>query len=313
MNPFYPTWKPSRIVVGVDERGLSDHAVAQAGRLSERFGVPVDLVHGIDLGVLARGTGSMDRYARYAAKLEAAARQAIEAHLNVSIEAPLLAERPLSDILSVRPGKPADVIVAHAREHGADLILLGSHQERAVFDFGGTARGVLANSPCMVWMQPEPPKAMHRILVPIESDPASVEVLETAASMARGFEAELTVLHCLEPPEFAYQAPGPTYVVDELRDSERRRFEALLDGVEALQDVRVTRHFDDGQPAQRILEVLDDYDLCVMGTHGRRGIARALLGSQAYRVLKHAKRPVVTVPLAHYEEREALTSPSMAL
>ena len=313
MNALDRGWQPRRIVVGVDERGLSDHAVAQAGSLSERFDVPVDLVHGVDLGMLARGVGSMDRYARNAAAHEAAARQAIEARLNVSINAPLLAERPVRELLTVRPGKPADVLVEHARDHGADLIVLGLHQERAVFDFGGTARSVLANSPCMVWMQPEPPRPMRRMLVPVENDPSATEVLTVAASMARAFEAELTVLHCLEPPEFAYQAPGPTYVVDELRDSERRHFEALVDGVAALNDVRVTRHFDDGQPAARILEVLGQYDLCLMGTHGRRGLARALLGSQAYRVLKHAERPVVTLPLKQPVERPVLTPPPLAL
>ena len=146
-------------------------------------------------------------------------------------------------------------------------------------------------------MQPTDPEPVKRILVPVETDPSSAVIVRLAAALARVLGAEITPLHCMEPPELAYGAPGPTYVVDEVRESERASFDALVDGVPGLEGLEAGRLFVEGYPAQRILEALDRFDLCVMGTHARKGLVGALLGSQAKRVLRRAKRPTVAIPL----------------
>jgi len=55
-----------------------------------------------------------------------------------------------------------------------------------------------------------------------------------------------------------------------------------------------------GRPAERILATEKELtpDITVVGTHGRTGLTRVLLGSVAERVVRHAGRPVLTVPLA---------------
>jgi len=56
---------------------------------------------------------------------------------------------------------------------------------------------------------------------------------------------------------------------------------------------------DVGEPYQTILEVTKEagYDLIVMGTHGRTGLAHFLMGSVAERVVRQAHSPVLTIPL----------------
>jgi nucleotide-binding universal stress UspA family protein len=62
--------------------------------------------------------------------------------------------------------------------------------------------------------------------------------------------------------------------------------------------------FADGDPAATIVERAEASDLVVMGTHGHTGISRAVLGSCAHRVLRHATTPVLVVPQRPESYRE---------
>ena len=64
-------WIPRRVVVGVEETGGSDPAVALAGYLAERFGTRVDLVHAVASEPIERGTGRAAEQARNVALHEA--------------------------------------------------------------------------------------------------------------------------------------------------------------------------------------------------------------------------------------------------
>jgi len=65
--------------------------------------------------------------------------------------------------------------------------------------------------------------------------------------------------------------------------------------------VPIDTQLREGAPAEEILRVADDVgaDLVVIGTHGRRGLARALLGSVAEHVIRTSHRPVVTIRGPH--------------
>ena len=85
---------------------------------------------------------------------------------------------------------------------------------------------------------------------------------------------------------------GPVYVVEHDRRRAEEEFERWMEacGVEA------QINFCEGKPVQKILEVSQAVDLVVMGTHGRAGLARLLLGSVAYATLKQCSRPVLAIP-----------------
>jgi len=87
--------------------------------------------------------------------------------------------------------------------------------------------------------------------------------------------------------------------------------EAELEQLQLPDDIRAERRFARGDPAEQILRVANEIhaDLIVMGTHGRTGLERLLMGSVAEQVLRQAPCPVLTVRNPSAEE---IASPSEA-
>jgi nucleotide-binding universal stress UspA family protein len=136
---------------------------------------------------------------------------------------------------------------------------------------------------------------ISRILCPIDFSPGSEEVLAKAAALARYHEATLTVLHVASrAPVPAGPTPGRRQPLRELWLQRLRAFTGLLR--EAQEGVAIAVR--EGEPVRRILEEAEvgRADLIVMGTRGRSGVSRLLLGSVAEAVLRRASCPVLTVP-----------------
>jgi nucleotide-binding universal stress UspA family protein len=140
-----------------------------------------------------------------------------------------------------------------------------------------------------------------RILVPLEHSPGNARVLQLAAAMASAMQASITLLHVYDPPNAMVGIVPGASVEDELA-ADRASGEQLVEGARAVLagvgfpsvDVVLER-----QPsvASAILGEARRFDMIVMGTHGRRGFDRALLGSIAEHVIRSAPCPVVTVHL----------------
>lgn len=147
--------------------------------------------------------------------------------------------------------------------------------------------------------------SVQRILVPLDHSPGLDTILGYACAVARGMNASLTLLHVYEPPnEMVGVVPGAT-VSGELA-ADRRAGAALLD--QAIETLRgngvapVDTILERSSPARQA--ILDHaqrggFDLIVMGTHGRKGMARLVMGSVAESVLRDATCPVLTIHLPH--------------
>ncbi len=144
---------------------------------------------------------------------------------------------------------------------------------------------------------------MKRILVPVDFSESSEKAFERAAELARVFGAAIDVLHVWEapkylPPELLIAGPGPQQTLSEL--SRTRAASELTDFLERMRPLGATigrAHIEEGAPAGKIVEeaARGGYDLVVIGTHGRTGVSRALLGSVAERIVRHAHVPVLSV------------------
>jgi nucleotide-binding universal stress UspA family protein len=142
---------------------------------------------------------------------------------------------------------------------------------------------------------------IHRILYATDLSPASGPAWDEARRLGRLFGAEVLVLHVVAPPPvFPVEGYIPPQVYEDLLKSARRdaqeRFDALLGSVAGSGlDVRI--RLEEGPPARRILEVAtqEAVDLLVVGTHGRTGLERLVLGSVADRMVRQATCPVFTV------------------
>lgn len=133
------------------------------------------------------------------------------------------------------------------------------------------------------------------VLVATDFSEASSFALELATSMARQSGAALTVVHACEVPIYPEAIP-PADLLTPITAAAGRRLDGVVDGLRdrvpgAVPLLRV------GAPWEEILAAAAEVgaDLVVVGTHGRRGIAHAVLGSVAERVVRLSPVPVLTV------------------
>ncbi len=146
----------------------------------------------------------------------------------------------------------------------------------------------------------------RRILVPLDFSPPSQVALAYAVRVASEFDASLHVLHAGTPipvVPVGVGVPATTlaaadHMTELLRERERVGREHMLAEVLPFADDHdVSLHWWDGEAAEAIIHFAEskDADLVVMGTHGRSGVARALMGSVAERTLRMCERPLLLV------------------
>jgi nucleotide-binding universal stress UspA family protein len=141
---------------------------------------------------------------------------------------------------------------------------------------------------------------IRRILCPTDFSETSRRALERAIALARWYEAELVVLHVL-PLTPSVAAFPPLVSPFTLAPVPRERFGEELERFSSLAaeaGIRSSTMLAEGSAAGEILDVARRLpaDLVVMGTHGRGGFERLVLGSVAEKVLRNACCPVLTVP-----------------
>ena len=134
------------------------------------------------------------------------------------------------------------------------------------------------------------------ILVATDFGAASRAALELAISIASRYESKVTLLHVYSVPAVDF-AEGFYWPVDELERVSRRMLDATVAEVSG-RCPRLEAKLAFGDPAQHILESAAQHeaDAIIVGTHGRRGIARALLGSVADKIVRLSPIPVLVVP-----------------
>ncbi len=152
-----------------------------------------------------------------------------------------------------------------------------------------------------------------RILVPVDFSDCSAAAVKQALIWAEATQAQVDVVHAYDVPTFI--PPHVEIMMGEASASlaehaERHAKEALerfLLSLGVPESIRQRGRVLFGPPAITVLEVAegDDYDLIVMGTHGRTGLPRLLVGSVAQKVMVAAKCPVLTVHAAPSETSEA--------
>ncbi len=142
---------------------------------------------------------------------------------------------------------------------------------------------------------------IHRLLYATDLSPASEPAWDEVRLLGRLFGAEIVLLHVLAPPPVVpVDAYLPPQVYEDLVEGARRDAQERLDhvlGSVAGSGLKIRLRLEHGRPAHRILEVASQEapDLLVVGTHGRVGIERLVLGSVADRMVRQATCPVLTV------------------
>ena len=139
-----------------------------------------------------------------------------------------------------------------------------------------------------------------RILVPTDGSDGSEQVAAHAAGLAAATGADLYAVYVVDDTAVSTETAEELgdEVADAFAESGRRALDRVAE-VGADHDVAVTTELREGAPHRAIVDYADevDADVVVMGTHGRSGLARYLLGSVTEHVLRAADQPVLAVKL----------------
>ncbi|NOK34179.1 universal stress protein [Corallococcus exercitus] len=200
-----------------------------------------------------------------------------------------------------------------AQEAKADLLLLGTHQRRGMrrMRHGSVSLPSLQVAPvaavaCVPVEGPrEAPVAMdipsiQRVLVSTDFSPlANLAIPHALSLLPRG--GELVLAHVIESPlPIVYVDFWPAVTLGDMGDEAevRRELEALVPGDAERRGVTVRVELLSGiQAAQALCQAAERYgaDIVCLGSHGRTGVRRAVLGSVAQEVVARSRRPVLVV------------------
>ncbi len=138
---------------------------------------------------------------------------------------------------------------------------------------------------------------VKNILVPVDYSDSGDAAMAYAVSLAREYDAELHLVHVYEIPFATVDAgfagaPVPTVPPADLKEEEAR-----LEMVTPAEGVKFRREFIVGNPADQLVDYANEHaiDLVVMGTHGRTGLSRLLMGSVAEALVRRSPCPVLTI------------------
>jgi nucleotide-binding universal stress UspA family protein len=137
------------------------------------------------------------------------------------------------------------------------------------------------------------------ILVPVDFSDTSERALDYAVDLAKQLGAKVVVMHAYELPVYGF--PDGAFVATV--EMATRIMNGAQAGLQAEVDKRKSSGVEiktvlrQGIPVDEVHSVADEVkaDLIVVGTHGRRGLARALLGSVAENVIRTSMRPVLAI------------------
>jgi len=136
------------------------------------------------------------------------------------------------------------------------------------------------------------------ILHPTDFSDASDHALKMAAMLARDYSARLIVLHAVEPPIYYGELGVSFSASDNERESAESRVAALIHD---LAPIKVESLLVEGVAAPEILRVANEQhaNMIVIGSHGRTGIGRVLMGSVAEEIARKSPCPVLIVRTPH--------------
>ncbi len=140
-------------------------------------------------------------------------------------------------------------------------------------------------------------KPIQHILIPTDFEAASREAIEVAMTVARAFDAKVTLLHVWEIPIYPYlDFTLNTTLIANVEEAATNHLSRVLEDVRK-DWASASSMLKQGWPSGTIIDVIKELapDLVVMGTHGRHGFSHTILGSVAEKVVRSSEVPVLTV------------------
>ncbi len=281
------------IVVGVEARSEPDPVLRPAIELAARLEATLHVVQGFmftdPLLDAYAGAGYLrpETIASFGRDLQATLERQVEA----------ITDRTSGRVHTVA-GPPCPAIIEAANEVGAELIIVGAtrHGSFPLSLLGSTSRAVLKRSPVPVlMMRPGVPPIPRKLLLPTDLSASSGSALQLVLALAEGApEGGPEIRALLVIDESLLRLPLEQRLLRKVAEEQLSEFlqSAAPEAKPMQQVIRC------GKPAVEILAEAKSWeaDLMVLGTHGRKGLDRVLLGSVAEAAIRNAPCNVLVVP-----------------
>lgn len=288
----------SQILVPTDFSENARHAVSYAVELAKQCSAKLHLLH----------TPVVPTYLlmdlSYSPGPEAVTRILNEAQDALDEQGEVVRAAGVEHFTAIREGTVHEVIRDYAKEHGVDLVIVGTHGRTGVSKlmYGSVTERVIktVHTPIIV-IPPEGGVVPSSIVISFDFSAPSRRAAEVARAVHGVFHGPLHMVHCYLDVWGEYTDRGA--VVGEAAEKRREALHLGLD--EMLQteakelfsiDAQaIQTHLVTGDPTEGILRVADDVGatLICAGTTGKSGIERLLIGSVARRLLQDAKVPLL--------------------
>jgi len=297
-----------KFIVGLDPGERDDTPLRWACTLSRALGASVEVVHALQYEPPSdRGLG-VQHADRMALSDELLMQHCTRVREAISAELPGAGDLPIS----IAVGKAHVELAAYAKEFTDGVVVVGPGRRRWIRGLLGTTADRLlrmCDSPVLV-VRGEVRERVERILAPVDFSAVSKNAAATAVRWGAALGCEITLFHVPQIEFYSSVEAGAgahgievARVEPELTTVEHARL-GLAALIEELKPPGLRMRREIGRyaapPADAIVARLaeDNVDLVVMGTHGRTGLERGLLGSVAESVIHRVQVPVLVVPQA---------------
>jgi nucleotide-binding universal stress UspA family protein len=203
-------------------------------------------------------------------------------------------------------GDPFDGILRAAASTKADLVVMGAHRKQLLRDIfvGTTIERVVRTGPVPVLMvNREADRPYRTALAAVDLSDPSTNALRTSMALGLPGGARLALVHAFLPlakGKMAYAGLSRETIDRHVADERERATKELIAFLEAngLNDHGQSVRVEEGAPFEVIAAAVEQVkpDVLILGTHGRTGIAKALLGSVAEEVLRSLDVDILAVP-----------------
>ena len=295
----------SKILAPLDGSVTAERALPCARYLAARLKTPVELLAVVDIGEIAMTIGS-----EKASFLDTMIGEAVR-HLTEYLRGIATSFVDANVSCSVEKGKPEDVIIERAAADKSILIAMASHGRSGLnrFLLGSVAEKVLrgtANPLLLIRATSENTTAgdasFDSVVVPLDGSDLAERVLPTVVEMAKRFDVGVKLFRAYHIPYSAYGdgwavAEGIDELLTTVRDEAEDYLNKKAEELKKLGVAKVACITKEGFAADEIIKLgrSSADSLIAMGSHGRSGMKRWVMGSVAEAVVRHSAVPVLVV------------------
>jgi nucleotide-binding universal stress UspA family protein len=311
--------EPSNVVAQTTDELTppSEHALTRATWLASQTGAELTIFSTVGLSPfmedllreqLAEGGDAPNRaaYELLERRVAQAKQKGVQARSKVAVGV------PWQEICREVQAEEYDVVIVGTRDLG--------HVGRILF--GSTGMKLLRNCSAPVWItRPGLRDGRFEILVPSDFSDASQSALRFAMETGRFGHACIHLLHVVDepltPPTWYSHVPPQIvedYIAARRANVKKKLHDQLAQVGDRSPQVAVQVHVIEGQPDETILQAIDDLkiNLVVMGTAGRSGIQRIVLGNTTERLISHMRCSLIAVKAPDFQRLVPVESQASA-